>query len=176
MSSSPSETSADAFALAIDIGSSSVRALLFNSQGDQVPGSEIQLPYRQTVTPDGGSESAAIELRDRVFACVDGVLEAQASKAGAIVTVGMTSFWHGLLGLDPHHQPTTPVYMWSDKRSGHQAEFLASGLGMREVHARTGCRLHSSYWPAKLRWLESHDLPMFERVACWGVDYRLRHV
>ncbi|HYJ12889.1 MAG TPA: gluconokinase [Thermomicrobiales bacterium] len=167
MSSPFSESSADVFALAIDIGSSSVRALLFNSKGDQVPGSEVQLPYRQTVTPDGGSESSATELRDRVVACVDGVLNCQAAQSGAIVAVGMTSFWHGLLGLDSDHQPATPVYMWSDKRSGHEAEHLASELGMREVHARTGCRLHSSYWPAKLRWLEDHDCDMFVQVRYW---------
>jgi gluconokinase len=178
MSSPLAATSSNPLVLAIDIGSSSVRALLFNAQGDQVPGTEIQLPYRQTVTPDGGSESSATELLDRVVVCIDGVLEVGAALTGSIVAVGMTSFWHGLLGLDACHQPATPVYMWSDKRSGHEAELLASELGMREVHARTGCRLHSSYWPAKLRWLEGHHQGTFRQVMHWVsiTDYIMNEI
>jgi gluconokinase len=28
----------------------------------------------------------------------------------------------------------------------------------REIHARTGCRFHPSYWPAKLQWLERKNV------------------
>ena len=58
--------------LAIDVGSSSVRALLYDCRGRQVAGSETQLPYRQHVTPDGGSESSPAELLDLVERCVSG--------------------------------------------------------------------------------------------------------
>ena len=35
------------------------------------------------------------------------------------------------------------------------------------MHQRTGCRLHSSYWPAKLAWLRETDAGAFERVRTW---------
>ena len=167
MTSRTATNSTHPLALAIDIGSSSVRALLFDHQGNQVPGSETQLPYRQIVTNDGGSESSATELRDRVIACVDGVLANDTAQTAPIAAVGMTSFWHGLLGLNADHDPVTPVYMWSDKRSGHEAERLGADLDAHEVHSRTGCRLHSSYWPAKLRWLALHDPTAFNQVRFW---------
>jgi gluconokinase len=36
-----------------------------------------------------------------------------------------------------------------------------------EIHARTGCRFHPSYWPAKLRWLRSEDTNRFRNTRCW---------
>ncbi len=178
MTSRTASKSTPQMALAIDIGSSSVRALLFDEEGNQVPDSETQLAYRQVVTNDGGSESSATELLERTIAGVDGVLASDAARDASIAAVGMTSFWHGLLGLDSDREPVTPVYMWSDKRSGHEAERLGADLDARAVHARTGCRLHSSYWPAKLRWLAMQDASTFEQVRHWVsvTDYILDHL
>ena len=153
--------------LAIDIGSSSVRALLFDREGNQLQTSEVQLPYQQQTTIDGGSESSPTDLLQRTIECVDGALASAPAGEGPIAAVGMTSFWHGLLGLDAAGEPLTPVYMWSDKRSGYEAERLAADLDSREVHARTGCRLHSSYWPAKLRWLALSRPATYEQVGYW---------
>ncbi|MDQ3657343.1 MAG: gluconokinase [Chloroflexota bacterium] len=153
--------------LAIDVGSSSVRALLYDRAGDQVDGSERQLAYTQRMTPDGGSESDPIELLDLVTLCVDGVVNNPALNAPPIAAVGMTSFWHGLMGIDQSGGACTPIYMWSDKRSGDDATRLATELDVREVHQRTGCRIHSSYWPAKLRWLHRTQPENHGRVRQW---------
>ena len=49
--------------------------------------------------------------------------------------------------------PRRPLYMYSDTRSAGEAEALGRQLDEAAVRARTGCPLHTSYWPAKLRWL-----------------------
>src|SRR5262249_37443480 len=54
-----------------------------------------------------------------------------------------------------------------DTRSAPEAQVLRSALDDAAMHARTGCHLHSSYWPAKLRWL-AREHPEFVRVARWG--------
>lgn len=154
-------------ALAIDVGSSSVRALLYDGAGNQVDESERQLAYAQTMTPDGGSETGPEELLGLVTRCIDGVIGNPALNGRSIAAVGMTSFWHGLLGLDRSGEPATPVYMWSDKRSGDDALALARNLDARAVHQRTGCRIHSSYWPAKLRWLQRTRPDEFNRARTW---------
>jgi gluconokinase len=153
--------------LAIDVGSSSVRALLYDSGGDQVESSERQLGYTQHMTPDGGSESDPGAILDLVVRCVDGVVNDPNHRDAQIAAVGMTSFWHGLMGLDRSGEPCTPIYMWSDKRSGDDALSLADELDTRSVHQRTGCRIHSSYWPAKLRWLRRSDPDRHARVRTW---------
>jgi gluconokinase len=157
----------DPIVLAIDIGSSSVRALLYDADGDQISSSESQHPYSQHITDDGGSESDASRIFALVVRCVDEVVDRANQRNATIAGVAMTSYWHGLLGLDGDGIPATPVYMWSDKRSGPEATRLAAGLDPVEVHQRTGCRLHSSYWPAKLRWLEARDVDVYSSIQSW---------
>jgi gluconokinase len=44
---------------------------------------------------------------------------------------------------------------------------LRSELDERKIHARTGCMLRASFWPAKLRWLRRTRPRLFHRVARW---------
>jgi gluconokinase len=58
--------------------------------------------------------------------------------------------------------------MWGDTRSADEARRLRAALDEARWHARTGCHVHTSYWPAKLRWL-AHERPAETgRVARWG--------
>ena len=74
MQSPEPPTTVPPIALAIDIGSSSVRALLYDANGTQVEGSEAQHAYRQRITDDGGSESNPVELTNLAIRCVDEVV------------------------------------------------------------------------------------------------------
>ena len=58
--------------------------------------------------------------------------------------------------------------MWADTRSEGEAQLLRAALDDEELHARTGCHLHSSYWPAKLRWLARERPAEVQRVSRWG--------
>src|SRR5437879_8779130 len=45
--------------IALDVGTSSTRASLYDSAGHPIPGRMRQVPYEPTVTPDGGVEHDA---------------------------------------------------------------------------------------------------------------------
>ena len=49
----------------------------------------------------------------------------------------------------------------------HAASELRTHLDEMTIHARTGARLHASYWPAKLRWLAKTRPEVFARTAQW---------
>jgi gluconokinase len=149
----------------MDLGSSSVRAELYDGSGDNVEGTETKLDYELEYTPDGGVARDADELLDLVARAVDGVL----SRAGdvRISGVAMSTFWHALLGLDREGRPTTPVLTWADRRAADAARELRGGLDEAALHRRTGCVLHSSYWPAKLLWLSRERTEAFEKTERW---------
>jgi gluconokinase len=71
------------------------------------------------------------------------------------------------MGVDAHGAPTTALLTWADKRAVEQAKKLRAEFDEREIHARTGCRLHPSYWPAKLRWLKAEHPKQFEATHQW---------
>ena len=156
----------DPVVIAVDVGSSSARATIFDTHGEALSERFHQVPYEPRVTPDGGVEHEPAVLLDAVAACLDAV---HASIDGAeVLGVGVTTFWHGLLGFDAAGRPVTPISMWADTRSAPDADVLRSALDERALHARTGCHLHASYWPSRLRWLARALPDLAARVARWG--------
>lgn len=151
--------------LALDVGTSSARAALYDAAGAPVPGRFHRITYEPRVTPDGGVEHDADQLLEAVAACVDGVLAGAPAETRG---VGVTTFWHGLLGFDAAGRPATPVYTWADTRASADAARLRARVDEDALHARTGCHLHASYWPAKLAWLGRTAPGVVARVAHWG--------
>ncbi|HZR97675.1 MAG TPA: gluconokinase [Chloroflexota bacterium] len=153
--------------LALDVGTSSVRALVYDAAGRAVRGAAARQAVAPRTTPDGGVEIDA----DGLVACTTAVLDALADAAPealrAVRAVGACTFWHSLVGVDGAGRALTPVYLWADARSHAAASALRETLDERAVHARTGCVLHWSYWPAKLRWLAATRPDLARRVRRW---------
>jgi len=152
--------------IALDVGTSSVRAGFYDGAGRAIAGRSHQVAHAPTFTPDGGVEHDATRLLEGVVACLDAIHPNRPPEETR--AVGVATFWHGLLGFDARGHPITPVYMWADTRSEGEAQLLRAALDDEELHARTGCHLHSSYWPAKLRWLARERPAEVQRVSRWG--------
>jgi gluconokinase len=145
----------------IDIGSSSVRALLFDAQAGQVQGFGAQLAYEIRTSPDGGAEIDPDALANIVTACLD-ELHHQIQRAGiAPAAVGFSAFWHSFCGVDHNGKPTLPILHLLDTRSEDQI------VRVPDAHRRTGCVPHASYWPAKLLWLEKNRTSEFRATHRW---------
>ena len=112
--------------VALDVGSSSVRAIAYGEDGMPEPGGA----HIATTTVD------ADELVDACRAVL-----AQVGEGDGIAVSG---FWHSLLPLDAHDRPASQVLTWRDVTGDPPA------LDPEAYHRRTGCFLHPSFWPAKL--------------------------
>jgi gluconokinase len=135
--------------LAIDVGSSSVRARLFGARAE--PLDELKVERYGGHDPD-----AIVELVRRVVDRRDDGADAVAASC----------FGHSLLSLDGAGRPLTPVLGWRDTRSAGAAEWLRRRVpDAAAVHARTGAPLHPSFWPAKLAWLAEAEPEIFRRSA-----------
>jgi gluconokinase len=148
--------------LALDIGTSSVRATVYDEALSAHRA--IQIRYRWHEPAPGYVELPPATLLALVARTVDELLT---PKLGHIDAVAIAAFWHSLMGMDARGRPVTPLLSWSDRRAAAEALDLQAALDERDVHGRTGCRLHMSYWPAKLRWLRRHRRATVRRVARW---------
>ena len=140
--------------IGVDIGSSSVRAALFDHSGQQLPNTLVKIERKLKATLDGGSEIDADVAFRQVVKAIDELLEKTKSLKGTITHVASCTFWHSLIGVDEDGKPITPVLGWADNRSRDHVATLRKKLDERETHRRTGARFHSSFWPAKLLWLK----------------------
>ena len=133
--------------LALDVGTSSLRAVVFDETGD-VRDEPARRYYSGEYDPD------------RVLARTREAIE-EAGGAAKVDAVGASCFGHSLLALDRHGRPLTPILSWRDTRSADAADRLSRRLDNDAVHARTGCQIHTSYWPAKLAWLAEQQPEVF---------------
>ena len=155
--------------LALDVGTSSVRAVLYDAAGRTIENIEGRTHYQMTATPDGGVEIEADRLLEIICKTLDECL-AQAKAvlpdlASAIASVGYSNFWHAMLGVDEAGDAITPLYNWSDTRSATDAKTLAEELGVEWIHQRTGVVPHASYYPAKILWLRRTNPALAGKVA-----------
>lgn len=146
----------DSAVVGLDIGSSNVKACLFDLSGD--------LPKL------GEERSAGCHLvRSRqgwVEHDLHGIVEAvrsvlEVAPEGSVV--GWTSAMHALVLLDARGRPLGDAISWADTRASLQAEELKKEDP--EAYQRTGTPLHPMAWPAKLRWLRQEDPQRWKATA-----------
>jgi gluconokinase len=134
--------------LALDVGSSSVRAQSFDDRAEPVD--ELRKEEYKGGDPDEivGLVCKAIGRRDE-----------------AAAAIGSSCFGHSLLALGPDGKPLTPVLGWRDPRSSGAAEWLRRRVDPAAVQARTGAHVHPSFWPSKLVWLAETEPDVFRSAA-----------
>lgn len=133
--------------VALDVGSSSVRAVAYDASGEPEPG-DAHVAY------------TSLDADHLVDAC-----RTVLAHVGDGDAVAISCFWHSLVAVDEHDRPLTPVLTWRDTLGD------APPLEPQDYHRRTGCFLHPSFWPAKIRRLEADGLRA-RRYLTFG-DYLL---
>ncbi len=134
--------------LALDVGSSSVRAQRFDERTE--PLDELKQERYDGPDPD--------EIVELVRKVVDG-------RDEHVDAVGASCFAHSLIALDEAGRPLTPVLGWRDTRAAGAADRLRRRVhDAGAVHARTGAPVHSSFWPAKLAWLAQVEPEIFREA------------
>jgi gluconokinase len=151
--------------LSIDVGTSGVRAALFDERGYEVHGAQVR--SRRSAAVSDFAELDPDSLVDEVVKTVDELLTYHFHSAAQIELIAISAFWHSLVGIDAAGLHTTPVLTWADTRAAEFANELRRDFDEAKIHARTGCRFHPSYWPAKLLWLREELNGRFRNTRCW---------
>jgi gluconokinase len=153
--------------LSIDVGSPSVRAGLFDDNGEPVAGTASRRPHRFVIGPGGRVEADPDALTRLVTECIDESLQWPSAAGREIAAVAFASFLHGMIGTDGEGRALTPVITWADFRSVEQADRLGLRMDPEEVRQRTGCPLHPVYFPSKLLWVRENQPQIFKDVDWW---------
>ena len=153
--------------LAIDIGTSGLRVFLFDGRARPIAHCIAHADRPLRISADGEATVDADERVRAACATIDVVLANAGRRASDIAAVAVSTFWHSLMGVDAAGRPTTRVLTWADTRARGPAAALRREVDPIATHARTGCVLHASYLPAKLRWLREHDPDAYARTRWW---------
>ena len=149
--------------LIIDIGSSSVKALLFDHQANAL--ASVSRSWAFETTPPGASTIEAAQAQQTVEACIDEILTRHPDAP--IEAVAFDTFVGNVLGVDGRGRAITPVFTYADTRSSDDVLTLQQQVDTREMHRRTGCMHHTAYQPARLHWLRRVDPALFSAADQW---------
>ncbi|HZS43621.1 MAG TPA: gluconokinase [Blastocatellia bacterium] len=153
--------------LVIDWGTSRIRGLLYDIRGQRVDSISVEDQTHLHVIEDGGAEIDAEMTFATTLKILDEIHNRCQEQNWRIEAIANCSLCPTLVGLDADGKPVTPVYTWADVRAAKAAAELRKTQNDDDVYQRTGCVLHASYLPAKLRWLSTTDPGLFSKVKYW---------
>ena len=156
----------DPLVLVVDIGSTSSRAAVYDATATAVGGLDHVLPHEFDTRADGTVELDPEKAVADVAQLITG-LTASAKLGQRIRGVAMDTFASSLVAVDAAGRALTPCHTYADTRPVRQVEDLRKEIDEAAVQQRTGCRFHTSYLPARLRWFQQTQPSIWVRVARW---------
>ena len=142
---------ADARVLALDLGTSSVRALVFDERGAALPDMLARRPTSLELSDDGKAELDPDAVVAAVGECLDEL--AGRGELDQVEHVATSCAWHSVIALDDAGRRQTGALTWADTRAARLVPELRSRGDMDRLQAATGARPHTLYWTVKLPWL-----------------------
>ncbi|MGI0117047.1 glycerol kinase GlpK [Zooshikella sp. RANM57] len=140
------------YIMAIDQGTTSSRAIIFNHQG--VPVQQHQQEITQFYPQDGWVEHDPEEIWQSVLATCRGALALAKLNAEDITAIGITNqrettvVWDRDTGLPIHK-----AIVWQDRRTANYCEQLKQQGQEERVSAKTGLLIDPYFSATKIRWL-----------------------
>lgn len=148
--------------LGIDIGTQSVKALLYDADAAAVSAVEAA-PLALVSDSDGTREQ---EARWWVEALEDCILRLPQDGRAAVRGIGVSGQQHGCVALDAAGDSLAPVKLWCDTATARECDEITAAFG-GEVRCieRVGNAILPGYTASKIRWLRTHRPDAYRAVA-----------
>ncbi|MFL6132296.1 MAG: L-fuculokinase [Nocardioidaceae bacterium] len=135
----------------LDVGTTSVKALLITAEGVEVAQGRAPTTWERTVD---GVEADPFAI---CAAATSALADALASAPGARVTsLGIASMGEAGVLVEADEQPLAPVVAWHDSRDIRQLADLAESIGGQRFSIRTGLPLWTQWSLTKHRWFQDN--------------------
>ncbi len=103
------------YSIGIDIGTTSICAVLMNNQTGEIVCSAVCQNNSFVETPNVWEKIQDVsKIEEKVFEAIDGVIMNKGS--GAIESIGISNQMHGILYYNADGEAVSPLYIWQDER------------------------------------------------------------
>ena len=160
----------------VDLGTSSVRALLIDSDGIQLAVAGVQ--YAVDVPRQGWAEQDPEEWYRKTCWVVSEAIEASGVSPEEIEAISFSGQMHGLVSLKEDRTPAAGSILWLDQRSDGAIEEIYQTFGREWVVQCTGNTIAAGFLLASLYWAKTHAGEFYDSIR-WAflpkdyVKYRL---
>ncbi len=149
--------------LALDVGTTTTRVLLFDLAGHPVADAyrEVNIAHPRP----GWAELDAQMCWRAVIEVLDEIFERSAFDPSDVLAIGLSGLLHALIPVDDHGNPLARAMLWMDQRCHPQAAWLSREHGDLVVSLTGNRSVSTTYSAPKLRWLVEHDPDLVARTA-----------
>ncbi|MCK6379301.1 glycerol kinase GlpK [Streptococcus agalactiae] len=141
--------------MAIDQGTTSSRAIIFNKKGEKIASSQKEFP--QIFPQAGWVEHNANQIWNSVQSVIAGAFIESSIKPGQIEAIGITNqrettvVWDKKTGL-----PIYNAIVWQSRQTAPIADQLKQEGHTNMIHEKTGLVIDAYFSATKVRWILDH--------------------
>ena len=143
------------YIMAIDQGTTSSRAIIFNKKGEKIASSQKEFP--QIFPQAGWVEHNANQIWNSVQSVIAGAFIESSIKPGQIEAIGITNqrettvVWDKATGL-----PIYNAIVWQSRQTAPIADQLKQDGHIDLIHEKTGLVIDAYFSATKIRWILDH--------------------
>ncbi len=148
--------------LGVDLGTSSVKAVLLGNDGTMIAESSIAY-WVQTPQP-GWAEINPLEWWMAVAIAVKSAVQ---DRRNQVTAIGLSGQMHGVVLTDANAQPLYPAILWADTRSSEML-YAYHAIGA-DLHAKLANPITTGMAGTSLLWLRKHERDIYA-IARWALQ------
>ncbi|HGI2817138.1 TPA: glycerol kinase GlpK [Streptococcus agalactiae] len=148
-------SSEEKYVMAIDQGTTSSRAIIFNKKGEKIASSQKEFP--QIFPQAGWVEHNANQIWNSVQSVIAGAFIESSIKPGQIEAIGITNqrettvVWDKKTGL-----PIYNAIVWQSRQTAPIADQFKQEGHTNMIHEKTGLVIDAYFSATKVRWILDH--------------------
>lgn len=146
--------------IGVDLGTSSVKLLLMDEQGDikNIVTREYPLYFPHPGWSEQNPEDWFTSLMDGLKELVDG------SDKDSIDGISFSGQMHGMVILDENDTVIRPAILWNDGRTTSECDYLNNVIGRDKISEYTGNMALTGFTAPKLLWVKKHEPDNFAKI------------
>lgn len=148
--------------IGIDLGTSSVKLLLMQSDGTVL--AAISKEYPVSYPKPGWSEQNPEDWLRQTLAGLGELLETEHADKSRIRGIGIGGQMHGLVALDQDDNVIRPAILWNDGRTERETEYLNKEIGTKRLSEYTGNIAFAGFTAPKILWMKKHEPEKFAAI------------
>ncbi|MBF6978548.1 xylulokinase [Aerococcaceae bacterium zg-BR22] len=149
------------YVLGIDLGTGSLKGLLFNQAGKLI--TTVSRKYALSQPHPGYSEQNPEDWKAAMFAVLDELKATVSDFAEQLVGISFSGQMHSLVLLDESNQVIRPAILWNDVRTTAQCQEIMTSFGDELLAITKNIALEGFTLP-KILWVQQHEPENWSKV------------
>lgn len=150
------------YVIGIDLGTSAVKILLVNQNGDVVQ--EVSKDYPLIQEKSGYSEQNPQDWVDQTIAGLSDLLHNFNYDPNDIEGISFSGQMHGLVLLDENNEVLRNAILWNDTRTTAECEEIDNRVGRERLLSITKNIPLEGFTLPKILWVKKHEPDIFKKA------------